>query len=74
MSDTMKYCGRNVKGKIKMKDRWDVVVIIHVMGNRKLVWVGSSGGGEEGLQSILEELRFAARFNLFLKSIEQYQS
>lgn len=44
----MKYYGRNVKAKITMKDRWEVVAT-HVTDNKKLVWVGSNGGREEGI-------------------------
>ena len=49
MGDAVKYYGRNVKAKITMKDRWEVMAIIHVTDNKKLVWVGSSGGREEGI-------------------------
>ena len=69
MGDTVKYYARNVKAKITMKDRWEVVATIHVIDNKKLVWVGSSGGGEEGINYILERFRFAASFNVFFKKL-----
>ena len=42
MGDAVKYYGRNVKAKITMKDRWEVVAIIQEVGDEwwDLGWAG----------------------------------
>lgn len=69
------YFGEILGQKCERKNEFDrqfgggVVIIIGVRDNKKLVWVDSSKvSRKEGIWSILEKLRFAANFNLFLKT------